>query len=179
MAKKRYASGGRAGGINPVRGEPEDQPITVTGRRSGSFNLADLPPPSGRGMIGPSMPSGGGDGGTSAPARSYTPTRTRLPFGRTAGFVGPTFHGEDGERLSMGIGPRRSIGAGLSIPFKKGGTVKKMAKGGKLTDLTGDGKVTRADVLKGRGVPGFSKGGTASKRADGCATKGKTKGRFV
>jgi hypothetical protein len=34
--------------------------------------------------------------------------------------------------------------------MKHGGTVKKMAKGG-----------------------------TASKRADGCATKGKTKGRFV
>ena len=63
--------------------------------------------------------------------------------------------------------------------MKHGGAVKKMAKGGKLTDLTGDGKVTRADVLKGRGVKGFSKGGTASKRADGCATKGKTKGRFV
>jgi hypothetical protein len=26
-------------------------------------------------------------------------------------------------------------------------------------DLTGDGKVTRADVLKGRGVEGFKKGG--------------------
>ena len=63
--------------------------------------------------------------------------------------------------------------------MRKGGKVKKMAKGGKLTDLTGDGKVTRADVLKGRGVPGFSKGGSASRRADGCATKGKTKGRFV
>jgi len=82
-----------------------------------------------------------------------------------------------------------------------------MRKGGKLPDLTGDGKVTRADVLKGRGVPGFKKGskvsaaeavhkherakhkgqpltkmaagGSASKRGDGCATKGKTKGRFV
>jgi hypothetical protein len=31
----------------------------------------------------------------------------------------------------------------------------------KLTDLTGDGKVTQADVLKGRGV--FSKGGMAAK----------------
>jgi len=150
MAKKRYADGGRAGGINPVRGEPEDQPITVTGRRSGSFNLADLPPPSGRGMMGPSMPSGGGDGGTSAPVRSSAPTRTPLPIGRTAGYFGPTFRGEDGERLSMGIGRRGAIGAGLSIPFKKGGAVKKMAKGG-----------------------------TASKRADGCAVKGKTKGRFV
>jgi hypothetical protein len=76
-----------------------------------------------------------------------------------------------------GLNPDGSYKTG---PYKKGGKVKAMAKGGKLTDLTGDGKVTRADVLKGRGVPGFKKGGsTASKRADGCATKGKTKGRFV
>jgi hypothetical protein len=35
-----------------------------------------------------------------------------------------------------------------------------LAKGGKaFPDLTGDGKVTRADVLKGRGV--FKKGGQA------------------
>ena len=64
-------------------------------------------------------------------------------------------------------------------PFRKGG----------MPDLTGDGKVTRADVLKGRGV--FKRGGStkkyaaggsvssASKRADGCVVKGKTKGRFV
>jgi hypothetical protein len=37
--------------------------------------------------------------------------------------------------------------------MRKGGKVKKMAKGGKVS--------------------------SASKRADGCATKGKTKGRFV
>jgi hypothetical protein len=37
-----------------------------------------------------------------------------------------------------------------------------LAKGGKaFPDLTGDGKVTRADVLKGRGV--FKKGGEAKK----------------
>ena len=39
---------------------------------------------------------------------------------------------------------------------RKGGPVKKLAKGG-MPDLTGDGKVTQADVLKGRGV--FMKGG--------------------
>ena len=38
-------------------------------------------------------------------------------------------------------------------------------KRGKFTDLTGDGKVTRADVLKGRGV--FKSGGIA-KRGRGC-----------
>lgn len=29
----------------------------------------------------------------------------------------------------------------------------------KFPDLTGDGKVTKADILKGRGVPGFKHGG--------------------
>jgi hypothetical protein len=72
--------------------------------------------------------------------------------------------------------------------MKSGGSVEKFRKGG-IPDLTGDGKVTRADVLKGRGV--FKHGGStkkyaaggsvssASKRADGCATKGKTRGKMV
>jgi hypothetical protein len=37
-----------------------------------------------------------------------------------------------------------------------------------------------APMKKGGSVKKYSKGGsTASKRADGCATKGKTKGRFI
>lgn len=36
---------------------------------------------------------------------------------------------------------------------------KQLKKGGSFPDLTGDGKVTRADILKGRGV--FKKGGSA------------------
>ena len=31
-------------------------------------------------------------------------------------------------------------------------------------DLTGDGKVTRADVLKGRGIEGFKKGGKTGEK---------------
>jgi len=42
----------------------------------------------------------------------------------------------------------------------------RMKNGGKLPDLTGDGKVTRADVLKGRGVEGFQKGGKVQTSAD-------------
>ena len=38
----------------------------------------------------------------------------------------------------------------LKTGFKKGGPVDKKKK--KFPDLTGDGKVTFADVLKGRGV---------------------------
>jgi hypothetical protein len=45
------------------------------------------------------------------------------------------------------------MGALRASGMKKGGTVKKMAKGGSVS--------------------------SASKRADGCAVKGKTKGRFV
>ena len=42
--------------------------------------------------------------------------------------------------------------------MKCGGSHKKMKKGGsKFPDLTGDGKTTYADVLKGRGV--FESGG--------------------
>ena len=44
-----------------------------------------------------------------------------------------------------------AVDTGSDTGMKRGGKVKKMAKGGS----------------------------TASKRADGCATKGKTKGRFV
>ena len=33
----------------------------------------------------------------------------------------------------------------------------------KFPDLTGDGKVTQADVLKGRGVEGMKKGGATKK----------------
>jgi hypothetical protein len=36
-----------------------------------------------------------------------------------------------------------------------------MAK--EFPDLTGDGKVTKADILKGRGVPGAKKGGLTKK----------------
>ena len=63
---------------------------------------------------------------------------------------------------------------------KKQPESKKMSKGG-MPDLTGDGKVTRADVLKGRGV--FKHGGavksSASKRADGIAQRGKTRGKMI
>ena len=40
----------------------------------------------------------------------------------------------------------------LKSGFKKGGPVDKKKKKKKFPDLTGDGKVTFADVLKGRGV---------------------------
>jgi hypothetical protein len=150
--KKRYRDGGVINN-NVMRVEPEDAPVTVTGRRFGSFNLADLGLPSGGGM-GPSMPGDGGGGmpaptTSSAPAPAPVQSRRQMPIARTAGYVGPTVRG-DNFQVSAGAGRQGSLGVGSRFAFKEGGKVKKMAKGG-----------------------------TASKRADGCATKGKTKGRFV
>tara|TARA_R100001015_G_C4633524_1_gene198601 strand:- start:679 stop:1383 length:705 start_codon:yes stop_codon:yes gene_type:complete len=51
-------------------------------------------------------------------------------------------------------------------PMKKGGAA--------FPDLTGDGKVTKKDILRGRGVPGFKRGGAASNvcRGGGAALRG-------
>lgn len=46
---------------------------------------------------------------------------------------------------------------------KCGGSMKYKSGGSKFPDLTGDGKVTRADILKGRGVIKKS-GGTVKKK---------------
>jgi len=50
---------------------------------------------------------------------------------------------------------------------KNGGKVKKAKKGGSFPDLNKDGKITRADILKGRGV---IKNGGKLKKARGGAT---------
>jgi hypothetical protein len=90
--------------------------------------------------------------------------KNRLSYGAPnytpdGGGLGGLSFGRVGDSVRSAVEPGRSFGSGvgatLSLPMKrvskkKGGTVKKMAAGG-----------------------------SASKRADGCATKGKTKGKFV
>lgn len=50
----------------------------------------------------------------------------------------------------------------------KGNVTKNYKSGGAaFPDLTGDGKVTRADILKGRGVKGFKGGGCVMKGRGG------------
>jgi len=51
--------------------------------------------------------------------------------------------------------------------MKKGGVVKKAKSGGSFPDLNKDGKVTKADVLKGRGVIA-KKGASVKKCKYGC-----------
>ena len=60
---------------------------------------------------------------------------------------------------------KKKAGPGAAGPKRKMGPGARDKKRGKFPDLTGDGKVTRADVLKGRGV--FKSGGIA-KRGRGC-----------
>tara|TARA_R100001086_G_scaffold226674_1_gene145425 strand:- start:738 stop:1943 length:1206 start_codon:yes stop_codon:yes gene_type:complete len=66
--------------------------------------------------------------------------------------------------------------------YAKGGAMttkmkpKGFKKGGKFPDLTGDGKVTKKDILKGRGVPGFKKGGKPPK---GYKRGGKVRGAGI
>ena len=70
-------------------------------------------------------------------------------------------------KMSGSAKPMKSyMGGGMIRSYEKGGVVK-----GGMPDLTGDGKVTRADVLKGRGVlkdggmvKSYQKGGMVSKR---------------
>ena len=56
----------------------------------------------------------------------------------------------DGEKLRKEV--KETQKQIYKTDFKKGGPVDKKKKKKKFPDLTGDGKVTFADVLKGRGV---------------------------
>ena len=65
-------------------------------------------------------------------------------------------------------------GGSSKTKMKSGGTTK-MAKGGSagFPDLTGDGKISQADILKGRGV--IKKNGGPTKMKIGGSVKSKKK----
>jgi hypothetical protein len=103
----------------------------------------------GRGMFGKGLAKLADSGAGMLVPMSYLAQSQRDKKARAA---------EEEEALRARRGPRAGVmmmrartDAGSPTGMKKGGKVKKMAKGGS----------------------------TASKRADGCAVKGKTKGRFV
>jgi len=68
----------------------------------------------------------------------------------------------------FGDGPGSGPSGAMPKPKKKmGGMVKKAKSGGSFPDLNKDGKVTKADILKGRGV--IAKKGAAVKKCKyGC-----------
>ena len=69
--------------------------------------------------------------------------------------------------------PAKKVAKPAAAPAKKAVPAKKMMYGGmakaasgkKFPDLTGDGKVTKADILKGRGV--FKSGGKVKMKKGG------------
>ena len=64
--------------------------------------------------------------------------------------------GELGTDVGTAVGMRYNRADGLTPDP----SARKFAKGGKVfPDLNNDGEVTRADILKGRGVEGFYRGG--------------------
>ena len=73
----------------------------------------------------------------------------------------------NGPRKAMmygGMTKRKPMMYGGMATKKKKPRRRAMKKGGEaFPDLTGDGKVTQADILKGRGVKGFQEGGEAKK----------------
>ena len=73
------------------------------------------------------------------------------PMVSRSDLVGPTKNLRNIKRTKRDAD--KLIKESLKTGFKKGGPVDKKKKNGKkFPDLTGDGKVTFADILKGRGV---------------------------
>jgi len=157
--KKRYADGG---GV--------DEEIVVTGKRPQNFDLERLS--LARAMGGGSGSSGGGRGGGGMPTPTSTsrggasqPANT-VRFGKVGTVAGPVYGAEyQGKNFNVGAGLGRGLMGRQGAPMFGANADFEFAKGGKV---------------KNKPVKKMAKGGsTASKRADGCATKGKTKGRFV
>lgn len=116
----------------------------------------------------PKMKKGGMPTKVLGPAKK--PFAAGIPFFTGSGQTGPEYMQKGGS-----FAPNRSVQASC-----KGGMVRdangkcvmarKMKEGG-FPDLTGDNKVTKADILKGRGV--FKKGGE-TKPSAGLTAKQKT-----
>ena len=141
---KKFEDGGSTGGRFVDMGESR---VFVPDTPASAPVAATMGPiPSGMGQDGPRAASqlaglGGVSGGMGMLSDMDRPDVVARPMG----LMVPRGRGL-GASLA-GMGALRASG------MKKGGAVKKMAKGGSVS--------------------------SASKRADGCAIKGKTKGRFV
>jgi len=148
--KRKFAEGG------PVGAEDE---IIVKGKRPAAiidpsqFDLSRIGSPSGMG-IGSTVGGGGGGGGS----QRLGPITPPAAPARGKPTISPAVLRQPAPPVGKLTGDRGATAYGGS--FRMG-----LAEGGKA---------------KAKPVKKMAKGGsTASKRADGCATKGKTKGKMV
>jgi hypothetical protein len=134
--------------------------IVVTGKRENQVDMDTLD------RLMRSRVGGGGGTGGGAPRARFVEAPIPSPsdnirFGKTRTPIGSLYgpNVDISDRLSFSAGLGKGVigsegkplfGANARLAFKKGGTAKKMAKGG-----------------------------SASKRGDGIAQKGKTKGKMV
>lgn len=104
---------------------------------------------------------------SSAPAASMKATSTAPATNPRRGFTSDTQPVDSNGEVTVGMAnpyKNNPNPKSLSVGFKNGGKVVKKAKDGKsFPDLNKDGKVTKADVLKGRGV--IAKKGAVIKKA--------------
>ena len=141
-----------------AEGGTSDEIVVVGGKRPSAmeelstFNLSRI---GGSGGLGGGLGSGMASMGGGSGSQRLTNLGSAPMPARAAMAVTPAVIRQQASALGnlMGDKGAKGYGAKGSFRFKDGGKAKtkKMAKGGS----------------------------TASKRADGCATKGKTKGRFV
>ncbi len=130
-----------------------NKPVSDSGMNMQNLDYR-LPPTMGGGMGG----GMGSVGGSSS--RSIVPSPLSIPASSTGPTISPAVIKQPSSTLGQLSGTAAPRGYGLTFRgrFKEGGKVKK----------------------KPAATKKMAKGGSAaSKRGDGCATKGKTKGRFV
>lgn len=174
MARKKmrkFAGGGDFSASDEIVVKGKRAPVVdeMTGFDLARFGgMGGIGNAAGAGMAG----MGGGGGGGSAPVAP----RSNFSIGKVntpAGSVyGPRY---TNDKFSIGAGLGKGVVGmgGKNAPMFGASFRMPLAKGGKVDgEPTGGKKRTKAKKYA-------AGGSTASKRADGCATKGKTKGRFV
>jgi hypothetical protein len=98
------------------------------------------------------------DGGKVKKAKKYKGPLPKPKPTKVERLLNKRIKGEKGPYIPK-IGDLNEMGP-MIIDNKTGKQVKRLNKGGStFPDLTGDGKVTKKDILKGRGVEGFEHGG--------------------
>jgi hypothetical protein len=81
-------------------------------------------------------------------------------------------------RMAVRAAGAAGAGAAAKAATSEDKPKKASAASDDYEDMSGDVSLDPSNPTGAAGK-GMKKGGTASSRADGCATKGKTKGRFV